>query len=175
VRLSAELEYDADPERVFAMLLDQGFQEARLVATGALTHDVGVEPTADGGAVISSSRDLPTDQIPDGVRAVLGSRLTLIQTETWGPAAADGSREGTLNVQTPQAPVRMTGTLKLVPRADGRTRESVDGELKAKIPVVGGRIEKAAEPAIRAAIEAEGRVGREWLADARDQGRQDPA
>jgi hypothetical protein len=47
---------------------------------------------------------------------------------------------------------------------DGGTRQTIDGDLKASVPLVGGRIEKAIEPAMQAAIRVEQREGRAWLA-----------
>jgi hypothetical protein len=41
--------------------------------------------------------------------------------------------------------------------------ENLDSELKARLPLIGGKIEKAAAPAIREAIEIEGRTAQEWL------------
>ena len=44
------------------------------------------------------------------------------------------------------------------------TRIDLDGDLKAKIPLLGGKIEKAAEGPILGAIEKEQEVGTAWLA-----------
>jgi hypothetical protein len=163
VRLTAELSYDADPADVFAMLTEREFQERKLAATGALDHAVDIEERPDGGAVVTTRRTMPTDQVPDLVRNLVGKTLTIVQVEEWGPAAADGARTGTVSVEVSGAPVRLTGSLQLA--ADGsRTCESVDGDLKAKVPLIGGRIERAAEPAIIQAIEVEEREGRAWLA-----------
>jgi hypothetical protein len=178
VRLTAEIRYAADPMTVFGMLTDQEFQERKLTGTGAVSHQVSVHPTPDGGAVVSSSRALPTDQVPDAFRALVGERLTIRQTETWGPADASGARTGTLEVSVAGTPVRLTASLSLsLSGSDGGSPpsgatspagclERVDGELKARVPLVGARIEKAAEPAVRAAIQAEERIGRAWLAEA---------
>ena len=58
MRLTSELQYDATPSDVFAMLVDPKFQERKLAATGALEHDVSVETRADGGAVVRSLRTM---------------------------------------------------------------------------------------------------------------------
>ena len=163
MRLTAELRYAADPATVFAMLSDPAFQERKLSATGALEHEVTVEARPGGGAEIRSRRTMPTDQVPDLVRNLVGATLTVVQVESWGPAGADGGRDGTVSVEISGAPVRVTGSLRLRPDGGG-TLESVDGDLKAKVPIIGGRIERAAEPAITAAIEVEEREGRAWLA-----------
>jgi hypothetical protein len=57
----------------------------------------------------------------------------------------------------------MTGTLRMAPGGSG-TRIDVDGDLKAKIPLLGGKVEKAAEQPILSAIDKEQEVGTAWLA-----------
>ena len=167
MRVTARLTYEGGPGEVFAMLVDEDFQDRKLRATGALRWDVDISgPTTGGGAVVRSTRELPTDRVPDPFRSAVGQTLTLVQTETWDPPAADGSRSGRLELEVRGAPIRLTGTLRLTPTGTG-TEETVDGDLKARVPLVGGRIEKAAEPAVRAAIDAEQQIGRDWLAGSR--------
>jgi hypothetical protein len=163
VRLSAEIRYDADPATVFAMLADPDFQELKCAATGALDHEVEIEEYDDGGAAIRTNRTMPTDNIPDFVRTFVGQTLTVVQVDDWQPAAADGSREGTTVVEIKGSPVRLAAAMTLGPDGGG-SRQTIDGDLKASVPIVGGRIEKAIEPALQAAIRVEQREGRTWLA-----------
>ena len=163
MRVTAEIHYAAGPGDVFAMLTDEAFQDRKLGQTGALSWQVEIRAEA-GGAVITSRRELPTDQIPDAFRALVGQQISISQTETWGPAGSDGDRTGTLLVEVSGAPIRMNGTLSLSGSGTG-TVEVVDGELKARVPLIGGRIERSAEPAVRAAIDAEERIGQAWLAE----------
>jgi hypothetical protein len=163
VRLSAEIRYDADPATVFAMLADPDFQERKCAATGAIDHEVEIEEYDDGGAAIRTQRTMPTDNIPDFVRTFVGQTLTVVQVDDWQPAAADGSREGTTVVEIKGSPVRLAAAMTLGPDGAG-SRQTIDGDLKASVPIVGGRIEKAIEPALQAAIRVEQREGRTWLA-----------
>jgi len=163
VRLTAEIHYDAEPGDIFAMLTDKAFQDRKLGQTGALSWEVEIS-AAGGGAVITSRRALPTDQVPDAFRALVGAQINITQTETWGPAQPDGARTGTLVVELSGAPIRMNATLSLSASGAG-TVELVDGELKARVPLIGGKIERSAEPAVRAAINAEERIGKAWLAE----------
>lgn len=162
MQLKAEIRYDADPAAVFAMLSDPAFQKAKLQATQPLSYEVDVAVGDGGGALVTSSRTMPTDQVPDRVRSFVGPTMKITQVEEWGPPRADGSRQGTLRVEVSGAPVRLTGTLRLAPDGGG-TLEVVEGDLKAGIPLIGGKIERAAEPAVMAAIQVEERTGREWL------------
>ncbi|MCE0534836.1 DUF2505 domain-containing protein [Kineosporia rhizophila] len=164
MRVSADMHYRADPARVFAMLTNQEFQERKVGRISKGAWDVRVQREGDT-AVIVSHRTLPPEVVPDAFRAMISTTITITQTEKWGPAAPDGSRSGSIDVELSGVPVRLTGALSLAPAPDGGCREQVTGELKAKIPLFGGKVEKAAEPAVRAAIDAEGRIGEQWLAE----------
>ena len=162
MKVTAQIRYAADPATTFAMLLDRGFQEQVCRATGATGFSVDVEQLDDGGTV-RTDRELPTDQFPDFVRTFVGDTVHVVRVDTWGAAEADGSRAGTVVVEIKGAPVRLDGTLLL--RPDGAaTVEDVQGDLKASVPLLGGRIEKAVEPPIRSAVATEEQVGARWLA-----------
>ncbi len=169
MRLKCEIHYGgADPVAAFAMLCRPQFHERRCAATGAIDHHVEVSTTPDGGLRVATRRRLPTDRVPEFVRGFVGATLTVSQVDTWDPAAADGSRQGTIVVEISGAPVRMTGTLRLTADA-GSTPDAanatqyLDGDLKASVPLIGGKIEKAVLPAIEAAIQVEQQVSTAWL------------
>lgn len=164
VRVTADMHYPTDPASVFAMLTNQAFQERKVGEVSKGDWDVRVQHDGDT-AVVVSHRILPPEVIPDAFRGMLSSTITVTQTEKWHPATADGSRSGSIDVELSGVPVRLSGVLTLTPSADGGCTERVEGELKAKIPLVGGKVERAAEPAVRAAIDAEGRIGLQWLAE----------
>lgn len=163
MRITAEIHYDADPGTVFRMICDVAFQERKCVANGAIAHEVEVEEYEDGGAVVTTHRTLPADGVPEFVRSFVGDTLRVTQTDDWAGPGDDGSRDGTTLVEIAGAPVRFTAALRLEPSGTG-ARQSVAGDLKASVPLVGGKIERAAEPAIRAAVRAEQRTSDAWLA-----------
>lgn len=162
MRISADVLYDADPATVFAMICDVAFQERKCIANGALEHRVEIEEYEDGGAVVTTHRTLPADGIPDFVKSFVGPTLVITQTDDWAGPGADGVRTGTTVAEIAGAPVRFTAALRLESTTTG-ARQAVAGELKATVPLIGGKIEKAAEPAIRAAIRAEQRTSTAWL------------
>lgn len=164
MKLTAQIRYQADPEAVMAMLLDREFQARKCVANGAFEHAVEVSEHRDGSATISTRRTLPTDSVPDFIRTFVGAALRVSQVEEWAPPQPDGSRTGRTTVQIEGAPVRLIASLSLSRNGAG-TVESIDGNLKASVPLIGGRVEQAAEPAIRSAIRVEERTGTAWLAE----------
>lgn len=163
MQLQVTVPVPADPARAGAMLADPVYVRAKVLASGAEVLHVDVAPSEDGAFTVTTRRALPTDQIPPNVRAFVGSTLEVRQAEAWEPAAADGTRTGTVAVEIAGAPVRLTGTVALT-AADGGSAITYDGELKANVPLFGSAVEQAAAKAVRGALEAEAGVAREYVA-----------
>ena len=162
MKISAIVDYAATPHEVFAMFADEIFQTRKCVATGALSHTVSISVQGER-TVIVSSRDLPTDGFPSFVQSMVGTTLAVIETQDWGPAGTDGARHGVITVDIAGAPIDLDGTLVLVAAGQGSV-QSVQGDLRARVPLIGGKIEKAAAPAIESAIRVEREIGQAWLA-----------
>ena len=161
MKISETITYAAPPETVYAMVSDVAFQERKCVEAGAHRHEAAVSPAGDGTRVVTK-RDLPADDLPDFARSIVGSTLSVTETYEWGGAAGDGSRSGTLTVEVAGAPVAMRSTIRLA-RSGSGTQITIDGDLKASIPLFGGKVEKAAAPAVIDAIRSEQRTGNAWL------------
>ena len=84
-------------------------------------------------------RAYPTDSFPSFARRFVGDALEISQTDHWS-AAGDGTWAGESDVATTGAPARMLARVSLVPDGD-MTRQVVDGDLKASIPLVGAKVE----------------------------------
>ncbi|MEJ5946170.1 DUF2505 domain-containing protein [Pseudokineococcus basanitobsidens] len=167
MRLTAEISYPAGAAAVGRMLAETSFVDARDAATHPVSHRSEVEGSADGAFTVRSTRTMPTDDVPSAARRFVGETLELRQTDTWSAPAADGARDGTMTIEVGGAPVVLRAELRLRPDGEGACTETMDGDLRASVPLVGGALERAAEPAVRAAIRSEERVGRAWLADRR--------
>lgn len=155
----------SNPEQVYEDAIDTDYQDDKCRAAGALEFSSRVEPTAEGHKVVVQ-RLMPSGSVPELVKKVVGDKVDVTETIDWGPAQADGSRTGQLDVAMKGQPITMKGITYIRPEGGG-TRVGVEADLKAKIPVVGGKIEKLGSPEIIKAIEAEERTAHEW--DARRQ------
>lgn len=164
MRISERIEHPATPDRVYAMVTDPDYQRARCERSGALSHEVALEQEADTLTVVTR-RQLPTTELPDAVRTLVGQHVNLVETTRWGPALADGTREGALLLDVEGTPVGLVGGVHLQGNADGTTTYTVDGDLDAHVPLLGGRIERSAAPMIGRALQIEQDLGRQWLAD----------
>jgi Protein of unknown function (DUF2505) len=158
--LRTEQRYDADPSTVFAMLTDEAFLALKAQATGALRHEGSVDRDGDR-VTVRLLRVMPPD-VPDLVRRFVGDTINLDQTDIWEPAATDGSRTGSIRITMGGAPVQLTGGMRLT-RTEMGSQTSIDAEIKAAIPLFGGKIEKAVHDALVQAVRIEENVGREWL------------
>ncbi|MEO5981231.1 MAG: DUF2505 domain-containing protein [Pedococcus sp.] len=162
MKIATTMEYAATPQEVFAVLTDQAFQEAKCAATAAIKYSASITRSG-GGATIRTERILPSEGLPDFAKNMVGETLKVVETQTWGAASADGSRTGTLEMAVAGVPVALGGTLALAPGGPGSI-EHLDADLKAKIPLIGGKIEKAAAKPIRESIDIEAATAKEWLA-----------
>lgn len=157
--LQTELNYAAGVDEVFSMLCEEAFRKQVCEATRARSYDVSVTPSP-GGAEVRVSRQMPAPEI---ARKFVGDTLEIVQVEHWGAAAADGSRTADLSVDIPGKPASMSGRIVLGPGGAGTT-QSVSGDIKVKVPLVGAKLEKEIARALVAAIKEEGKVGARWLA-----------
>lgn len=156
-----ELNYDAPPDQVFDMLLDEDFLARKASATGALSHQAAVSTLGDA-VRIRLHRVLPP-AVPDFARPFVGDTLDVVQVDEWGSAAADGSRSGTFTAEIKGVPASIRGTLRLTPRGVGGTVETFAGVIRANVPFIGRKIEQAAAKAVLSAAEKEQQVGQAWL------------
>ena len=163
MKLSETMTYAAPPETVYAMVTDPAFQERKCIEAGAQQRASAVSPVGGGDRVVTK-RDLPADDLPDFAKSMVGGTLSVTETYEWGAAAADGARTGTLTVEVAGAPVALRSAVRLAPTVGG-SQITVDGDLKASIPLFGGKVEKASAPAVIDAIRGEQRTGTAWLAE----------
>ncbi|MGY4720287.1 DUF2505 domain-containing protein [Naumannella cuiyingiana] len=155
MQITSSATFAATPDRVFAMLTDEGYLAELCRASDASDFETSVE-----GNHTRMSRQLPAP--PEAARFT-GPTLTVVEEIAWGEAGPDGSRTGRLELTVPGQPVQLTGQTKIIPDGD-RTRVDVAGDLKVKIPLVGGKLEKAAAPAVLEGIKLQQDVGNRWLA-----------
>jgi hypothetical protein len=161
MRIEGTLSQPADPGQVYAMYVDPEFQRLKCERMNALSSDVSIDGPADA-RVVTVKRVMSTEGLVDFVRKLVGDGIEITEALTWAAAGADGSRTARVLLTFAGQPMKLTGTFSLRPSGAGTTG-SLAGELKAGIPLLGGRIEKAAAPLILKALAIEESLGREYL------------
>ena len=162
MQIKTHADYAATPDKVFAVVSDPAFVRDKVERVSVGEHRAEVRTEGDSTTILTT-RSLPTTDLPDVAKKFVGDVLTLVEEQVWGPAAADGAREASIRLRVEGAPVTLRGTIRLSPTATGSTQDIL-ADLVAKIPLMGGVIEKAAAPAIKAGIDAEVELVKEWLA-----------
>ncbi len=151
-----ELSYDATPAEVFEMLADPTFRERVSAALEVVSAEVSVERT-DSGFTLTNDQVQRTEGLPSFAKRIAGDTTHVIQTEVWGSPTG-----GTLTIDAPGKPTSMAGTIALVAEGAGTT-EVVELEIKAKVPLVGGKLEGLMARQVRDGMDAEREVGAAWL------------
>lgn len=152
-----ELEYDASPAEVYAMLSDPAFREAVCEAGDSVRHEVTITPDGDGMSV-SVDQVQPAAGIPSFAKKIVGDEIEILQREEWSSPT-----DATLEVSIPHKPGHLKGTVTLRENGTG-TVETVDAEIKVHIPMLGGKLEKLIADLLGSALRSEHRVGKGWLA-----------
>ncbi len=156
MKFSFSMSYDAAPDAVYAMLSEPEFREQVCAAAGSKRHHAEIERTA-GGMRVSVDQVLPSHGIPSFATKIVGDEIHILQKEEWtGPEGAD------LDVTIPGKPGHVRGTITLAPNGTG-TVETVTGEVKVNVPLVGGKLEKLIEGVLESALRNEEKVGQTWL------------
>jgi hypothetical protein len=156
MRIHHEMHYDATPEQVAAMLADPAFREEVCTEMRSLEYAVAID--ADEATMhVVIDQIQPAKGIPSFATKFVGDRIEIKQEERWSsPTSA------TLEISIPGKPGHMRGTVSI--EADGAgTTETVEGEVKVSIPLVGGKLESLIGDLMISAMKAEERVGRRWL------------
>ena len=152
-----ELRYDATPDRVFEMLADPAFRQAACEAQNVISAVVQLEREG-AGFTLEIDQLQRTDDLPAFARTFAGDSTPAIQRETWTDASG-----GSLVIEAPGKPTSISGTISLQPDGAG-TREVVELEIKVKVPLIGGRLEKLMAEKVTAGMDAENQVGVAYLA-----------
>jgi uncharacterized protein YndB with AHSA1/START domain len=151
-----ELRYDAPPDQVFEMLADPAFRQAACEAQDVISSDVRLERDGEGFTLVIDMLQR-TDDLPGSARTFAGESTRAVQRETWTDAGG-----GDLRIEAPGKPTSMHGTIRLEPDGAGTT-EVVELEIKVKVPLIGGKLEKLMADKVTAGMDAEHRAGTAYL------------
>jgi uncharacterized protein DUF2505 len=153
MELQETQDFDADPDRVFAMFCDQAWREEVCRAMHAIDYSVSIERSGDT-VVVRTTRVLPA-QVPEPAKSLVGDTLEIVQIESWAAEPdGDGKRRAEVDLRITKQPATMTGTITLEPHGTS-TRRTVNGDIRVRIPLLGRRIEPEIAKAIRAALQKE--------------------
>lgn len=146
--------YAASIDRVRDMLNTPEFREQVATRVGALSCSA-----AYGNGKLVVREEQPVQGVPAFAKKFAGGATTVVHTELWDDAGTSAS----ITLDTPGKPITQAGRVTLS-ESDGTTTHSYDLEVKASVPLVGGKLEKLVADLTTAGLVTEGQVGAEWLA-----------
>ncbi|HSV38041.1 MAG TPA: DUF2505 domain-containing protein [Nocardioidaceae bacterium] len=147
--------YDAPPAEVQAMLTDPVFREKVCVAVKSVDYSVDV-----AGSTITVNQTQRVRKVPAFAAKLVGETIQIHQVEQWSTGDAK------LELNIPGKPGHLVATIVLSPAGEGTTY-TVDGELKASITLIGGKLEGLIEKLLKMFLTREGETGQKWLAGER--------
>lgn len=159
MRLRHDLTFDADATAVLAMLTDPAYWDKVAVATAAISSTATVE--ADGPATRVVVDQLQEVQgVPSFAKKFVGDSTRAITTQVWTGNTA------VYTVDTPGKPTSMSGTMTVTEKG-GSSVLTYDLEVKASVPLIGGKLEKLVAELFVDGLAKEQAAGSAWLAGER--------
>lgn len=161
MQLHETLTLPQSPTGTAAMYADEGYAAVRREALGASAAHAAVTGDPAGAFTVRTELTLPTDGVPDMVRPFVGTSVTVSERQEWQAPQADGSRTGTMHLQVAGTPASLEARMELRPSGEGSVVE-IRGELTARVPLLGSRLEKAAVPYVARVLRAEERAAADY-------------
>lgn len=156
MKLRHELTYDAAPDDVLAMLTAPGYWDKVAVATAAISSEAKVETTGEVTTVVVDQQQEVVG-VPSFAKKFVGDSTRAISTQVWrGQSAA-------YTVDTPGKPTSVKGTMAITARGAGSVL-TYDLDVKASVPLIGGKLEKLVAELMAAGFDKEQAAGAAWLA-----------
>ena len=156
MRLHHELAYDAPQADVLAMLADPLFWDKVADATGALSSTATVNTEGSITRIVVDQQQAVTG-VPSFAKKFVGDSTRAITTQVWQ------GHDASVQVETPGKPTSIAGTATVAENGTGSTL-TYDLEVKASVPLVGGKLEKLVVDLTTEGFGKEQTVGAAWLA-----------
>lgn len=160
-KISRVDKYNASADDIWAMLNSRDYVDAKYQALGDISTDVVQFDTGDAIA-LSVERVVPAE-LPDFAKKIMGDTNKIVQNENWS-AAAGGGYVCDLHIEFPGKPLKVTGKLEVKPTGDATSDWVVNMEIKASVPLIGGKLEGVVEKETLASLDKEYSFNQEWLA-----------
>jgi hypothetical protein len=159
MKLHHELCYAAPPADVLAMLTTPAFWDRVAEATGALSSTATVETEGEATTVVVDQQQQVVG-VPSFAKKFVGDSTRAITTQVWRGLQAS------YVVETPGKPTSIAGTATLTASGDGSVLV-YDLDVKASVPLIGGKLEKLVVELTGEGYDKEQGVGSAWLAGER--------
>ncbi len=135
---SAELAYSA--ERIIARITTSAYLHFRYTDHGLIHSEIEILRDDDDVFECRVARVADTSGLPALGRKLLGHRVEFVQVHRWerqGPPY-----HGQLEIAVTGVPGSIRTELRLLPDGDNQSCFAVEGQIEARVPLLGGQIER---------------------------------
>lgn len=139
--MSVEFTFSKSADDVFDLLCDPDFMVERSMALGELSADAEVDEDDKGKVIITMRREVKRD-LPAFLAKVFNPQQVLHLREEWQQIGSNYIGKGEFTVEGQPVTVKTDFTLK---NTDKGSVMTVKYHPKAKIPLIGGKVEKFIE------------------------------
>ena len=160
-KISRVDKYQASADDVWELLQSREYVDAKYQALGDISTDVQRFEPADSKIALKVQRIVPAD-LPEFAKKILGDTNKIVQTEGW--TARGGQYTCDLLIEFPGKPLKVTGVLEIKPTGDATSDWVVNMDVKASVPLVGGKLEDVVKKETLASLDNEYAFNQEWLA-----------
>jgi hypothetical protein len=162
-RIEHRAEFTQGLAEVFTALSDQDALQARLDAIGGLNARVNTYSHDGDRWRFQLYQGVGADKLPSFVRVLHSGDLVVEREQTW---TRTGQRyTGTVQATVGGVPGDITARTELASEG-GKTVLRTDGEVKIRIPLVGGRVEGFVASEVTKLLQNEADFTARWLASA---------
>jgi hypothetical protein len=133
-----QVKYNAPLETVYASLTDPKYLKTRSLELGELSADCKVKKQGKGHAV-TMTREVKRE-LPSFLSKLFSPVQTIVIDEHWNDDD-DGGKRASYKLEVRGQPVEVTAEISLKPSGKGCVYE-IQHRCKARIPFIGGQIEK---------------------------------
>jgi len=153
--------YPATPDQLMAMMQDPDYLTGKYTALGDVKFDVKTHDVHDNGVNIVVDREIPSN-LPGFAKKIMGETNHMVQSETW---RKDGDAyTAAINIDSPGKPIQIHGDMRISAVSDTESHWVVNFDIKASIPLVGGKLEKVVEDETKQTLVKEFEFNKSWLA-----------
>lgn len=125
---------------MFSSYAEEAYWLDRVAQVGSPRDTLDDFATSGDTITVAITQHIPDEDIPDLARKVLPGSLTIVRTSTY--TGFDGRRfTGSAHAEAVGGLGVITGGAEAVDE-DGVAQESVSGQVKVSVPLLGGKLEK---------------------------------
>lgn len=137
-KLSNTDHYNVSPDRLVELQGSADFINAKYTAMGDRAFSIKQQDAGDGTLTLVVEREVAAN-MPDVAKKVLGETNNMVLTENWRKSG-DGW-QADVTIDSPGKPMAINGSYDVKPAGDGADWV-VNFDIKASVPLVGGKVEK---------------------------------